>query len=367
MRFTLGADALAAVVSYAAKVIPARPAHPALSGVVLTATDGQVIVHAMSNEASAQATVPAHVAQEGTVLVNGRLLSEICSSVKSEQMEVVVEGAKVRVRAGKASWTLLVMPSDDYPKRRPDADSASGTVPTAALLDAVEKVAIAADPDNAMPLLGGVHIEFSPKEISFAATDRYRLAHKRLAWTGEIKVPVAITVPSKQLTDAMRGLAKDGETITVSLVGSDQIVLSGATRTAKIGTLAGDYPPVLSLVPKSYASTAKIDGRQALEVLNRVAIVAEKNDPVALSFTDGKIAFRCGRDENSASSDEIEAALSGSEISAQFNPHYLKEGLAACGGANTTVHLVSPTKPVVLTPEGGDYTYLVMTVRGGDA
>lgn len=367
MQFSVGANALAAEVSYVSKTIPSRPTHPVYAGVVVTARDGQVSVHAMNDVTawSAQSRVDAQVTEEGVVLVPGRLFAEICSTVKGGQLEFSVEESKVRILAGKAKFTIPRMPMEEYPHGLPDAEGVTGTVDTATLVDAVDKVALAADPGNSLPVLTGVHVEIDGSVITLAATDRYRMATIRIPWTTKVKQKVSLIIPAKQLTDAVRGLAKDGDTVALGLVGTEQIVLSGSTRSAKLGALGGEYPAVRALIPGSYEGTAKADPKALLEAVSRVALVGQTNDPVSLSFGSGStVALGCGSQDAADAGDEAQVEYQGPEMRVLFNPHYLREGLAACGTSDVEMRFVSPAKPVVLSPvDNPSYTYLVMTIR----
>jgi DNA polymerase-3 subunit beta len=90
-------------------------------------------------------------------------------------------GHKVEVTCGSARFTLPTLPVEEYPAL-PDLPAAAGQVDRAAFAAAVEQVALAAGRDDTLPVLTGVRIELSGETMTLAATDRYRLAVRELAW-----------------------------------------------------------------------------------------------------------------------------------------------------------------------------------------
>lgn len=371
MEFTITPGSLAAAVGYAFKAVPSRPAQAILGGLLITAKNGHLTVSGTDGHGtvSARAQVPADITTEGQTLVPGRTFADIATSdMPADTVRFVLDGSRVRLSAGRANYNVPVMPLSEHPQGLPEPDQKSGTVGTEAFVAAVQQVHVAADPDNALPMLGCVHISFEKDHLTLAATDRYRLAARRIAWepNGSAAVGASVTVPARELYALVRLMASDGDELTLSLTGDTQLTVAGQSRVASFSTMDGEsYPKWQRLIPQSYQVTSTVDAAQANQTLSRVAIVAGRNDPVQLSFDPERIAIQTLRTEDgSAGADEVAATLDGEPLVALFNPQFLKDGLAACGEQAVEICLVSPNKPAVLVPKGDtDFTYLVMTVR----
>lgn len=368
MQIVVGSTQLASAVSYAAKVISARPSQPILSAVKLVAAENEVLVLGVGDviPANALARFEAEVTEPGTVLLPGRLLAEVASSVKGDVKMSVVDG-KMRVVAGKAKFALPLLPPEDFPAPMADPERAAGTISTDQLVRAIELVATATDPHSPMVPLQCIRVELTSSSITFAATDRYRLASRVVEWEAARGFkPIDVTLNAKLLLDTVKGLAKDGERVTISFVEGDLVVLAGDSRTTKMNTIDGDYPSWRSLIPKKYEARSVTNGKAALETLTRVAIVGEKNDPVSLDFGPDLLKLTSGDVAGTGCQDEVAASSTGEQMSVWFNPTYLRDGLALCAslGEEVSLDLISPNKPVVLRPvDDPNYLYLVMTVR----
>jgi len=82
LKFRLVREDFADAVAWVARILPSRPTVPVLSGVLLTGTDDGLVISGYDYEVSAEVRVSAEIASPGSVLVSGRLLSDITRSCR---------------------------------------------------------------------------------------------------------------------------------------------------------------------------------------------------------------------------------------------------------------------------------------------
>ena len=68
---------------------------PVLAGVLLTGSDDGLTISGFDYEVSAEVQVAAEIASPGSVLVSGRLLSDITRALPAKPVDVSVEGTRV--------------------------------------------------------------------------------------------------------------------------------------------------------------------------------------------------------------------------------------------------------------------------------
>lgn len=373
MRFRVERDVLADAVGWAARTLPTRPPVPVLAGLRMDAdTSGSLVLSSFDYEVSARVEVPADVAEEGTALVSGRLLADISRSLPAKPVEVVAEGNKVTLTCGASRFALLTMPVDEYPAL-PQMPSVAGTVPGEVLTSAVAQVTVAASRDETLPILTGVRMEIEGDTVTLLATDRYRLAMREIPWHPASPGTSAVAlVRARTLSDVARSLGGGGEvTLALSTGGGTELIgfEAGGRRTTSL-LVDGDYPKVRSLFPAESPVWAVCETAGLAEAVRRVALVAERNTPVRLSFTQGQVTLEAGQGEDAQASEALDADLHGDDITIAFNPQFLLDGLGALTTPFVRLSFTLPTKPAVLTgqPErDGDsddaYRYLLMPVR----
>lgn len=352
MKFTVERDVLAEAVTWTARTLPTRPSVPVLAGVRIEADpQGSLALSSFDYEVSALSEIAADVAEGGTILVSGRLLAEISRSLPSRPVEVVVEGTRAVLTCGSSRFTLLTMPIDDYPAL-PALPPASGTIDSAAFSEAVAQVTIAASRDETLPLLTGVRMEIEGDTVTLLATDRYRLAMREVTWSPSSPgISATALVRARTLADVAKSLTSSGP-VSISLPSGDGKDIigfeAGGRRTTSL-LVDGDYPPVRRLFPESTTSHALVETHSLAEAARRVSLVAERNTPVRLAFTEGQVVLEAGQGEDAQASEAIEATFDGEPITTAFNPGYLLDALGVVGKPFTRLSFTHGTKPSVLT------------------
>jgi DNA polymerase-3 subunit beta len=242
----------------------------------------------------------------------------------------------------------------------------TGSVGSDALASAISQVAIAAGRDDTLPALTGIRIEISGDSLTLVATDRYRLAVRKLRWNPtQADLDTAVLVPARVLGETARALTSGAE-VSISLGGDSLIGFAGAGRQTTTRLLSGEYPKYQSLLPNEFSATAELMAAPLAEAVKRVALVAERNTPVRLAFSDGQLVLEAGASEEAQAVEVVEASYDGEDLQIAFNPQYLLDGIGALDSDTARISFTSPTKPAVITGknEGDpDYRYVLMPIR----
>ncbi|MET9620213.1 MULTISPECIES: DNA polymerase III subunit beta [unclassified Streptomyces] len=373
MKIRVERDVLAEAVAWVARSLPARPPAPVLAGLLLKAEDGALSFSSFDYEVSARVSVEAEVEEDGTVLVSGRLLADICRALPNRPVEISTDGVRATVVCGSSRFTLHTLPVEEYPAL-PEMPTATGTVPGEVFASAAAQVAIAAGRDDTLPVLTGVRIEIEGDTVTLASTDRYRFAVREFLWKPESPDASAVAlVPAKTLLDTAKALTS-GDTVTLALSGSGKgeglIGFEGAGRRTTTRLLEGDLPKYRTLFPTEFNSVAVIETAPFVEAVKRVALVAERNTPVRLSFEQGVLILEAGSSDDAQAVERVDAVLEGDDISIAFNPTFLLDGLSAIDSPVAQLSFTTSTKPALLSGKPAldaeadeAYKYLIMPVR----
>ncbi|QNN54448.1 DNA polymerase III subunit beta [Nocardioides mesophilus] len=358
MKFRVERDVLADAVAWAARSLPVRPSAPVLAGLLIetTSLDGDGLsLSSFDYETSARATLPADVLEEGRALVSGRLLADICRSLPNKPVEMSVEGSKVSLTCGSARFSLQTMPVEEYPSL-PDMPQASGTVRSDVFANAVAQAVTAAGRDDMLPVLTGVRIEIEGSDLALLATDRFRLSLRELGWDpAATDASAAALVPAKVLADTAKSLTA-GVEVTIALSGSGQgegIIgfegsAGGGVRRTTTRLLDGEFPKVRTLFPSEQLTVARVDRATLVEAVKRVSLVAERNTAVQLAFADGVLTLDAGSGDEALATEQIDASITGDDLTTGFNPQFLLDGLTAIEAPVVELAFTQASKPAVM-------------------
>ena len=384
LKFRMVRESFADAVSWVAKNLPTRPAVPVLSGVLLSGSDDGLTISGFDYEVSAEAQVPAEIASPGSVLVSGRLLSDIARALPDKPVDFYVDGNRVALTCGSAKFSLPTMAVEDYPTL-PTLPEETGTLPADLFAEAISQVAIAAGRDDTLPMLTGIRVEISGETVVLAATDRFRLAVRELTWAAlSPDVEAAVLVPAKTLAEAAKTGA-DGSDVRLSLgagtgVGKEGLLgISGNGKRSTTRLLDAEFPKFRQLLPPEHTSVATINVAELTEAIKLVALVADRGAQVRMEFGDGTLRLSAGADDVGRAEEELAVDFAGEPLTIAFNPTYLTDGLGSVHSDRVSFGFTTPGKPALLRPAADgddvpsgngpftapptDYVYLLMPVR----
>lgn len=352
MRFQVNRDVFSEAVSFVVKLLPQRNPQPILAGVLIEASDQGLTLSAFDYEASARTTIEATVDEPGTILVHGRLLSDIASRLPNAPIEIAVEeDGGIAVTCGSARFTLAAMPVEEYPSI-PEVTGSTGVVPAEEFGTAIAQVAFAASRDDVTPVLTGVQLEVSGQNLSLVATDRYRVSLRDVPWDGAEAEQTAL-VPARTLTEVGKTFAHAGN-IEVAFSGAGDreiIAFTAGNKTVTSLLIKGNFPPVRRLFPEQTDHYAVINTADLIEAVRRVALVLDRSAPLRFTFGADSVTMDASGSEQARASESVDAHLNGGdEVTLGLNPQYLLEALSAVKSEFTRVTFTSSDNANKLSP-----------------
>ena len=324
-------------------------------------------------ETSTKAIVKADIASKGKVLVPGRLLAEIARSLPNKPITFNLDGTRVLVTAGSAKFTLPTLDVNSYPQL-PELPETAGLIASDVFADAVNQVAVAAGRDDSLPTLTGVHVEINKNKIILAATDRYRLAVRELAWQAkDANIESTTLVRARTLSDAAKVLTgSDQVTLALSPNDSNERLVGFVSelKTMTSRTLDGSFPPFKHLIPAESTAHGIVDVQTLLDSVRRVALVTDKTVPLRLNFENNSLRLEAGAGEEAQATEVLEIIYVGEPINIAFNPQYLTDGLQALTTQYVQFDFTGSAKPAVISgkheingAKDESYKYLLMPMR----
>lgn len=377
---------LANAVAWVARNIGTRHAHPVLAGLLLTAKEDKLTISSFNNENAMEITLSALVVDEGQALVSGKLLSDICRVLPKDTVILHSEESKLLIECKNAKFTLPTMPVEDFPPL-PEMPTNSGSVPVDILKEALSQVVIATRSTNEVPMLTGIQLEVNDIYLTFAATDRYRLAVRRVEWDPHSEVREGkVLIPGRLLAETVKSYEQVGTRPVEIALGSDDdsfgtesiVGLLGEDRYVTSRLIGAEFPNYAPLLPKTRTSFAQVDVTALKDVMRRMGLMTK--DALHMEFVDEELRISAGGEEKGYAKEVLPIDYWGDEpLSISFNISYLTDGLSAITTPKVLFSLQDSNSPVLITnqledePERTDdgsfvmpefdYIYLLMPVR----
>jgi DNA polymerase III subunit beta len=363
MRFSCDRVALVEKLNVLARGVSTRSALPVLSGVLVQAREGRIDLFSTDMELSIKATLTTAIEAEGEAVIPARLFTDVIKNMDAAQVRLESTEGSVRITAGKAVFTLNSWIASDFPQTSSfDMDKAF-TIGSVPLVETLEKVGRAASRDETRPILTGVLVKMGGGTLKMVATDSYRLSVKETPLEGGPTAELEAIVPVKALNEVQRlAGALDEGAIKVAITENQALFEIGdvwiATR-----LIDGQFPNYRQLLPESFDHTVDIGRDELLAVARRVSLLAQKNAPLRLQFSEGKLTIRAVTQDVGQAEEELEVPYSGETFEIGFNPAFLVDGLDSIDGDTVALQFISPLRPGLLRGSDEGSFYLIMPIR----
>src|SRR5881296_2916617 len=357
MKVVCQRDELTQKLGVVSRAVSTRASVQILSGVLLRAEAGRLHLAATDMELSLRSSVDAQIEGEGSVVVPGRLLVELVRLLPENEVTVEyrAEESVVHVTSGPSTSTLHTYAADDFP-RLPDLDAVGTfTVDRQSLLDTVSRVARSASRDESRPVLTGILVRFEAGKLVMAATDSYRLSVKETPLQGDSPELEAI-IPARALGELSR-IAQSGDNVELG-VHENQVVFAADDVWLTSRRIDGQFPNYKQLLPETFEHEVTLPRTELLDVVRRVAVMAQRNSPLRLRFAEGELTVSAQTQDIGESRESMPVQFSGEPLEIGFNAEFLREGIESVTTDEIQLRLISPLRPGLIRAEGDEFRYL---------
>ena len=196
------------------------------------------------------------------------------------------------------------------------------------------------------------------------ATDSYRLSVKETVLESELSGSFEVNVPARALQELARISAHASDEMISVSVRQNQVVFVLGRAVLSSRLIDGQFPNYRQLLPESFEHELQIPADELREVVRRISLLAQKNAPLRLAFSEGELTVSAQTPDVGEAQEALPVPFHGEPIEIGFNPEFLRDGLDAIEGGDVVVKLISPLRPGLLeTGDGSGFLYLIMPIR----
>lgn len=366
MKISLERDVLLSQLQTVGRVASTRSAIQALSGIQLAVSEQGCELRATDMDVGLRVPLEAEVTREGTVVLPARLMLDVVRSLPAERVSLELRSAEqdVEVAAGNAVFHIRTLRAEDFPPfPEPDPES-SVQLPAQAFVSTATMVAGSASRDETRPVLTGILVSASDRELRMVATDSYRLSVKETTLESALSAGFEVNVPARALQELGRllGQAQDAP-LSVS-VRANQVLFTLGRVVLSSRLIDGQFPNYRQLLPETFEHELRIAAAELTDVVRRISLLAQKNAPLRLAFSQGELTVSAQTPDVGEARESLPVAFSGESLEIGFNAEFLRAGLEAIEDGDIVLKLISPLRPGLI--ESGDesrFRYLIMPIR----
>ena len=378
MNITLAKSDLISALQIVSKGLSTKPQTPILSGVYMTAKEGQLELQSTNYELGFIVTIPAEIHTVGTAVLPGKYLTEFARKLPAEEVSIDTgssDGLAI-IRSGSARFTLRTMEVSDFPVLQRMEGTLQFTIKDRTLARLVKKSTFAClreEQRDRRPIFTGCQLEVEGKEVTFAATNVHRLAVKS-ELLEEDAGQIRIIIPAKFLEEVTRTITGDVPTDIHVTCSYNQISMSadGIYMTSRL--IEGAFPDYRRVIPQEENIRTRVilDAATFASAVERASLIArtDQYNIVKLAFEEGLMRISSNSPEIGEAEETIAAEVTGDDVTIAFNASYLMDAVKSLDsdtfilslqGANAQGMNLSPI--TIREEDDPNYIYVVTPVR----
>ncbi len=367
MKLSLSASELLNQLQTVTRVASTRSAVQALSGVMISAEDDSTPeLRATDMEIGLSVPLKAETMRPGSAVLPARLLLDVARSLPAEELTLELRSVEqdIELISGPATFHLRTLRAEDFPTLPTPSPDTRIALPVEAFVQTVSRVARSASRDETRPVLTGILMSASGQELRMVATDSYRLSVKETALEAPLQGSLEANVPARALQELARiAQQAPSDSLAVS-VGQNQVVFELGETVLSSRLIDGQFPNYRQLLPESVEHELRLASAELTDVARRISLLALKNAPLRLSFSEGTLTVSAQTPDVGEASEAVPVPFHGEAFEIGFNPEFLRDGLESIESEELVLKLISPLRPgLIESPDSGDFVYLIMPIR----
>jgi DNA polymerase-3 subunit beta len=370
MRVRIERANLLKALNHVHRVVERRNTIPILANVLLRADDGELSLKATDLDMEIVDKTAAAIEQGGACTVPAHMLYDIVRKLP-EGGEIALDtesGQTMQLKAGRARFSLQMLPDSDFPDLNAGDLPVSFTLPGEVMRRLIDRTQFAISTEETRYYLNGIYFhvvgEGAEARLRAVATDGHRLAKAEVAAPeGSIGMP-GIIVPRKTVGEIQKLLEDPESDVAISLSDAKiRLSIGDLVLTSKL--IDGTFPDYERVIPKGNDKVLTLDKAEFERAVDRVSTISsDRGRAVKLTLADDKLVLAVNNPDSGSAEDELPVGYEAEPLDIGFNSKYLLDIANQLTSDEAVFHLADPGSPTLIQGSGeADAVYVLMPMR----
>ena len=370
MKFVCDKNDLLDAIIPAMYGVATRASIPLLEGLKISCEGENISVCGYDLEKGVKAHFKAHkIWESGSAVFDAAQLSSIVKGLPEGEVVVSIDAKGVaNVLSYRTNIDIHTRSDETYPALPRLSGNKSFVINQGEFKKMINQVLFAVGNNEQKPVLKGVFFKIEGGILHLSALDGFKLAYREydLGKMEHVQIPnedLTFIVPGKSLTELLKLLTNDNETVNLELT-EKHIIVNFENVSFFSRLIDGEFIDYNRFIPKDSKTVVKVDTSKLIKSAERASLIINEKakTPVKFNFSQNGINVNCAT-VTGRIFDEVEAEVEGEGVELAFNVKYVLDTLRACP-ETVKISLSTPHSAMLLTPadEENKFVYLVLPV-----
>jgi len=363
MKFNCEKQKLQEGISISNKAITGKTTMPILEGIYIKASKNGLTLIGSDMDLSIETFVEADVIEEGTIVVDSKIFSEIIRKLPNSDIYIeTLDNDIIQITCEKSIFNLVYMKAEDYPSLPEIKENISVEVPQDILKSMIRGTSFAVAQDETRPILQGILFEIKDKKLNLVALDGYRMAVRSEYLGSDDNIDVVI--PGKTLNEVAKILEDVSELVKITF--TDNHILFNLNKTKIVSRLLeGKFVNYVSLLPQEHKILVEVNRQDLQSCIERASLMSKDSNSnlIKLDFNEDTVIITSNSQLGKVR-EELNVNLQGGELQIAFNSRYILDVLKNIDENEIYMEMTSSVSPCIIRCKSNDNSrYLVLPVR----
>ena len=364
MKVSVNQSELSRALATVAKGASSRSTLSILSGILIQAREGEIVLQTTNLELSIRVILPALVEEAGDTVVPAKLFSDIVKNLPDMAVSISTSESTATVFCNNTTYSLKTLNPLDFPLFPEVEAEQEISFPFDTFAAMVKSTAKTVSRDESHPVLTGILVTQSGNSLKMVATDSYRLAVAEVTLDSVPPREFEAVISGSFLQDII-ALPASSDPIILAL-NENQIVVTYQNATFINRRIEGTFPNYKQLLSTDFTTKVHLSRTELIDAIRRVSLLSNKVSPVQISVdADAGILTLISNSQDVGNAQEsIVCTIEGESIDIAFNFSFMLDGLSSIRSEEISFNLLGAMKPGIIEATGEEqFLYLIMPVR----
>lgn len=347
------------------RIISSSTTLPILNNILIKTENGLLKISSTNLEIAITTHIRCKTEEEGETTVLAKTITDLVNNLPNKNITLFTKTNQMEIEAENYHTSIKTLPAEEFPLIPSIENKETVSIDAQDLKNSIDQVVFAASSNQTQPEISGILLRINKDELKLVATDRYRLAEKRLSLGKGSFHPQEAIIPQKTLLELSRIIGNHKGTVEVTLNDTQISLLFNETQIVS-RLIDGQYPPYEQIIPSGFSTTVVAEKLPLVNALRAGGIFGQNTNSVKMEYDTEKqtLTLVSESQDLGRSVVDLPSEIKGASGSIILNYHYMLDCLLSIDAPKVVIEIIDDSSPSLIIPEGkNDYTYLVMPIK----
>lgn len=349
------------------RVVGSSSTLPILNNIMLETENGLLKISGTNLETGISTYIRCKVEEEGGICVGVKTITDLINSFPSENITIETGELETTITTDNSDVKIKHLSTEDFPLIPKIENSGLVKIDSQDLKTALDQVIFASSTSETQPEISGILFWFGGENVLITATDRYRLAEKKIAYQGvDLSEDVnKIIIPHRSAQEISRLLTGLSGEIELNIT-STQLAFNLENTYIVTRLIDGNYPDYQQIIPDTSNTTVIFDKNDLTSALKTSSVFSRGSGSITVNYDSEKNTMQLNSISHDLGESKVDVVcrITGPSGTLVVNYRYLSDFLNSLNSDTLVMKIIDENEPITFVPENDNsYLYLVMPIK----